>query len=175
MNKYYAKKPTKRRAKANNKTKLIFIVLLLAVMIGNCLYTAFLDKKVSEVVEYTQIELEAQGEAIKGIESIIMIELLTNNVDVETQIREIALEENFRWTDYLIRLAFCESSLDPTKTNSKGNYPVDSYDRGLFQFNSYWQARVSDECAYDLDCATRETIKMINNGQQGLWTCDDKI
>jgi len=74
MNKYYAKKPTKRRAKANNKTKLIFIVLLLAVMIGNCLYTAFLDRKVSEVVEYTQIELEAQGEAIKGIVEEIRVD-----------------------------------------------------------------------------------------------------
>jgi len=75
MNKYYAKKPTKRRAKANNKAKGIFIMLLLAVMTINCLYTALVDKKVDEVVEYTQITVEPHHEAIKGIvESIVEVD-----------------------------------------------------------------------------------------------------
>jgi hypothetical protein len=93
---------------------------------------------------------------------------------VEEQIRAIAVEVDFKWPDYLVRLAKCESKLNPSAKNSKGNKPV-STDRGLFQINSYWQKGVSDECAFDVDCATRWTIDKINIGDQHLWTCDRLI
>ena len=92
--------------------------------------------------------------------------------DIEEYIKTIAKEMNFKWTDYLIKLAKCESRLDPKATNDKGNTPKGSIDRGLFQFNSYWQKRVSDECAFSIDCSTKEAIKMINAGKQHLWVCD---
>lgn len=103
---------------------------------------------------------------------IEVVKLITSVPDVEVKIRQIAKAEGFKWPDYLVRLAHCESRLDPNAVNDKGNYPKWSKDRGLMQFNSHWQRRVSDECAFDITCATKTAIKMINNGQQHLWACD---
>lgn len=107
--------------------------------------------------------------------SVEMIQLHSDNPSVEAQIREIAREENFQWPDFLVKLAHCESKLDPKASNSKGNTPVGSTDRGVFQINNYWHKNISDECAYDIDCATRYTIKLINEGKQNLWTCNQKV
>lgn len=84
-------------------------------------------------------------------------------------ITRVALEENFKDVDYLITLAMKESSLMPLRTNAKGNKPVGSVDRGLYQYNSYHQAKVSDECAFSAECSTRTTIKMIKAGKAHLW------
>lgn len=91
---------------------------------------------------------------------------------VEQQIRRIAKEENFQWTDYLVNLARCESRLNPYATNGNGNKPAGSVDRGLFQYNSYWQKGVTDECAFDIQCSTKKTIELINQGKQHLWACN---
>lgn len=84
----------------------------------------------------------------------------------------IAKQEKYHDAAYLLALADCESSLDPSNKNTKGNTPRHSVDRGLFMFNSYWQRNVSNKCAFDLDCATRETIKRLKLGQYSLWACD---
>jgi hypothetical protein len=96
-------------------------------------------------------------------------------LSVEEQIRAIAKEEGFKWENYLVRLADCESKLGLYKSNDKGNTPAGSIDRGVFMINNYWHKEVSDECAYDVDCATRWTINMINKGRQHEWVCDKLI
>lgn len=91
---------------------------------------------------------------------------------VETRIRELAALRGFKWTDYLVRLAKCESGL---RTDVKGfgnNRPAISTDRGLFQINDYWHAEVSDAVAFDLDLSTNWTMWRIENGYQHEWTCD---
>ena len=94
-------------------------------------------------------------------------------MSVAEQIRTIAKEANRgEWADYLVKLAYCESNLNPSATNGVGNYPEGSVDRGLFQYNSYWQSKVSDECAFDVECATRTTIEFVEAGNQNLWVCD---
>lgn len=94
----------------------------------------------------------------------------------EDEIRRIAKETGFKWTNYLIKLAKCENStLDRLKTNSRGNYPVNSTDRGIFMINDYWHSEVPDECAFNIDCATRWTIERINNGYQKEWTCNEIV
>jgi hypothetical protein len=103
------------------------------------------------------------------------IEPQTVSLSVEDQIRSIAKELNFQWTPYLVRLASCESSLKIDARNTSGNTPRWSVDRGVFQINNYHHAEVPDSCAFDLDCATRWTIKRINDGHQREWTCDAKI
>lgn len=103
-----------------------------------------------------------------------IVKLKTDN-PVELQIRLIAEEENFKDVEYLVNLAYCESRLDPYGINNRNNYPADSYDRGLFQYNSYWQKRISNACAFNVDCSTRETIKMLKKGQHSLWACDKYI
>jgi hypothetical protein len=94
---------------------------------------------------------------------------------VPLEIRKIANQMGFKWTDYLLRLADCESKFNPNAINNKNNNPSFSVDRGVFQINNYWHPDVSDECAFDVDCATRWTIQKINSGQQGLWVCNNLI
>jgi len=91
--------------------------------------------------------------------------------DVETQVRAIAAETGFKWPSYLIKLARCESSLNPKATHVNRNGTTD---RGLFQWNTIHKD-VTDACAFDVDCATRKTIDTINAGHQSWWVCDGKI
>ena len=94
-------------------------------------------------------------------------------VGTEQQIRNIAKEHNFKWTDYLIRLAKCENrTLDPEAINDKGNTPIGSVDRGIFQINDYWHSEISDECAFSVKCSTEFAIEMINAGRQNEWVCN---
>lgn len=90
--------------------------------------------------------------------------------EVEDQIRQIAASMNFKWPDYLVRLAKCESGFNP-KALGDGGYRS----RGVFQISEYYWPTVTDQQAYDVDFATRWTIEKVNAGQQGLWSCDKKI
>lgn len=94
---------------------------------------------------------------------------------VEERIRRVAAEQNFRWSDYLIKLACCEGLMSPETENTKGNYPVGSIDRGLYGINNYWHAEVNDECAKDIQCSTEWVIQKINAGYQTEWKCDKRI
>lgn len=94
---------------------------------------------------------------------------------VEQTIRRLAKEANFQWTDYLVRLSNCESYLNPFETNAKGNFPVGSVDRGAFGINDYWHSEVSDEVAFNLEAATKWTMKRINDGYQHEWMCDKLV
>ena len=89
--------------------------------------------------------------------------------DVESQIRQIAEEEEFQWPDYLIRLARCESRLDPNAIGDSGS------SRGLFQIHSGYWPGISDEEAFDIEWSTKWTMDMINSGYQHYWSCDKLI
>jgi hypothetical protein len=91
---------------------------------------------------------------------------------VQDQIRLIAKDAGFEWTEYLVKLAACESKFDPYATNMNGGH---SLDRGVFQINQKYHPEVSNECAFSVDCATKWTIGMIRNGQQKQWMCDKII
>jgi len=95
---------------------------------------------------------------------------------VEEQIRQIAQEKGFEWVDYLVRLAKCENdTFNPKRINTKNNYPTNSIDRGIFMINDFWHKEVSDECAFDVRCATEWTIYRINAGYQNEWACNKII
>lgn len=168
-----------------NKTKKLVkeqIALLTAVMIGAAVIGHFGQKLENQAHALTIPTLPERRASLTKIvppkaidEKIKVVKLLSDNPSVEVKIREIAKAEGFKWPDYLVRLANCESRLDPTRTNTQGNKPSWSKDRGIFQFNSHWQKRVSDECSYDIECATKTAIKMINAGKQHLWVCDSII
>jgi len=168
----YKKMPTKHKRKVRNIEKLVLIILVFLFASANMVYDYFQSKQIEVVAEAViEIKEEVKAEELE----IVAVPVITAEPDIELQIRAIADEMDFKWPDYLVRLAFCESRLAPNAKNTEGNTPADSYDRGLFQFNSYWQRKVSDECAYDVRCATETTIKMINEGNQHLWACDDII
>lgn len=69
-----------------------------------------------------------------------------------------------------IAVIAAESLRDPSISNTTGNDPP-SVDRGLWQINSYWHAEVSDECAYDPVCATKEAFRISSGGTDyGAWS-----
>lgn len=94
------------------------------------------------------------------------------NLSTEERILDIAEKENFKWQSYLLRLAYCESRLNPDAINYNQGHGTD---RGIYQINDKYHPEVSDECAYDLECATKWTMWRINSGYQEEWACDDII
>lgn len=94
---------------------------------------------------------------------------------VEQTIRRLAKEANFPWADYLVRLAVCESGLNPKAVNGRNNNPAHSKDRGLFQINDYWHKNVPDSVAFDTEASTKWAIEKINNGGQGIWVCNKYV
>jgi len=159
-----------------------FVVVMAWIgLIGLNLYRQ--NKKIEQVEikqEQQIIEIkEVKAEVVEVKKVVEEIKATIGQTDeqrkVEIEIRKIAKEKNFKWPTYLVRLAYCESRLNPANINTKGNKPAGSKDRGLFQYNSHWQKVVSDECAFDLRCSVEKTIEKINAGGQGIWVCNKII
>lgn len=93
-------------------------------------------------------------------------------MSTEEQIRHLAREADFQWADYLIRLAKCESGLNPNAVNHNTNGTTDY---GVFQINPYYHPEVTPSQAHNVEFATKWTMNKINAGGQGIWVCDKKI
>ena len=93
---------------------------------------------------------------------------------MESIIKMVCEEEKVD-PDLAIRVAKCESSLNPKARNI--NSPT-SIDRGLFQINNYYHPEVTDAQADDPIFATRFFCKAFLNGNLDWWkaskTCWDK-
>ena len=120
----------------------MLIIISTSVAIGKHYFS---ETKVEEVVIKVQAEKESPEDIVK----------------------RIADEEGVEWLK-VFRLIECESRWDVFfKEKVKGG----TYDRGLFAFNSYYYAQVSDECAFSPECATREFIKAYKAGNLNDWLC----
>lgn len=93
----------------------------------------------------------------------------TENKTVRERIIAVAENNSFKYTDYLLRLAKCESQFDAKARNDNGIYGMDL---GVFQWNMKYHPDIGEKCALDVECSTTETIKAINDGHQGWWVCD---
>jgi hypothetical protein len=56
-----------------------------------------------------------------------------------------------------------EGEGDP-KAKNYNTDPRKTHDRGLYQINSYWHSEVSDKCAYDIQCSTKEAYRISKGG-----------
>ena len=91
--------------------------------------------------------------------------VVTKYVDREEEpmediVKRVLEEEGIPWLD-AFRIIECESRWDryfKEKTKNGG------YDRGLFAFNGVHYSQVSDDCAFDPECATRDFSKAYKNG-----------
>lgn len=110
----------------------------------------------------------AKREFVYDLGGIILSQ---EQIEVARQIYLLNLDNS----DVLIKLAFCESSLNPNATNINQSDNHYSVDRGLFQINSYYHPDLSAECVFDTECSARWTNEMITNGKGNLWTCWGKI
>ncbi|MGW1518028.1 hypothetical protein [Streptomyces sp. NPDC002287] len=63
-----------------------------------------------------------------------------------------------------IAVALAESSCNPGASNTTGNTPNTSTDRGLWQINDHWHNEVSDACAYDAQCNANEAFRISSHG-----------
>ena len=64
----------------------------------------------------------------------------------------------------IVAIATCESGLNPSATNTVGNTPQGSMDRGILQFNSYWHRDVTDQCAFNPQCAFQQAYRVSQGG-----------
>lgn len=84
--------------------------------------------------------------------------------------RKYGLDEN-----HFVRIAMCESSLDPTKVNY--GYFENGHPSGLFQhLSGYWAARAakygySGASVFDAEANANVTAAMWASGQSNLWEC----
>ena len=117
--------------------------------------------------------------AMGGFAGFSVIENLTGkkiNIPktIEEQIREIAKEELVD-PDLAVRVAKCESNLNPLATNTNAG---GSTDRGIFQINNKYHPEVSDKQAFDVIFSTRFFCKAFKSGNLSWWNasknCWDK-
>lgn len=161
----------------NKKLVLYFTILSVAflgwwmISIENEFYVIQKEKleiEREEVETEIQKVLKEKNER-KTADIEFSIKMSKMDLSVEGQIRKVAAEHNFKWTDYLVRLAQCESTLNPQALGDSGQ------SRGLFQIHRGYHPEISDECAFNLRCATEWTMDRINAGYQHEWTCNEIV
>lgn len=165
--KFYKGKLTKRQ-KEIEKQKVGLALLLTIITVFGCYLSAQMyDWPSVGHTKATQFNTEGKRGRLPKADNVKFSE-----VSVARKIQIIADKHNFKWPGYLVRLARCESRLDPHAINNNMEYGVD---RGLFQINSRYHPEVSNECAFDVTCSTKWTMDMINEGHQDQWACNDII
>lgn len=82
-----------------------------------------------------------------------------------SKIREIAKEYMIN-PDLAVRVAKCESNFNvlALRRNADG-----SYDRGIYQWNDFYHPEISNDCAFDLECATRAFCEAAKRGKLFWW------
>lgn len=65
-----------------------------------------------------------------------------------------------------LKVAECESGLDPTATNRNPNGTID---RGLFQWNDYWHPEITNDCAFNVICSTIAFCEAVKKGHLDWW------
>lgn len=86
---------------------------------------------------------------------------LSNTTSPVSLIKKVAIEEGFTDVNLLLRIAECESSLNPCAKNATSSAT------GLFQILDMHGLSVEERCNPEI--ATRWTINKINNGGLNAW------
>lgn len=143
-------------------------VAIIALLIGGILKFCGVDGTVGTIM--TMIVAYYFGE--KKIKEIVEKTgaVPAKQKTVEDRIRDIAREESVD-QELAVRVARCESGLDPTAVNVNTDK---SEDRGVFQWNDKWHPEVDDACAFDVECATREFCKAVKKGSLSWWNASKK-
>lgn len=74
-----------------------------------------------------------------------------------------------READKMMAVAYNESRFNQYATNANKNGSVD---RGVFQFNSKAHKEISDECSFNLVCATNQAIRIYKSRGAREWSCN---
>ena len=96
-------------------------------------------------------------------------------LSIEDRIRAEAKKVGFDQIDTLVAIAKCESSLKPEcevlNHDSCVNPHNKSFDRGFYQISRKYHPEVTDDCAFNLECSTREAIRIATKSGWSQWAC----
>jgi hypothetical protein len=144
----------------NRKRPIIYVLLTVIAV----LYLNTFIKGIEIYQELSQPRVDYSINITR--QTVVIAHKIVEDKSVEQEILAISKEHNFKWESYLLRLAYCESQYNNFALGDGGK------SRGLFQIHSGFHPEVSDDCAFDVRCATEWTISVINAGGQGIWSCD---
>jgi pimeloyl-CoA synthetase len=71
--------------------------------------------------------------------------------------------------DKFLKVIKCESGFQQFRTNANKDGSVD---RGIAMWNSYWNSKLSDNQAYDVEYSLNKMADYWKEGKQGLWVCN---
>jgi hypothetical protein len=141
----------KKRIKKNIVKKLVNLFWLTAIML---------------MIIFTSIAIGKYHFAETTIEVLKITEVKQKELP-EDIVKRVLDEEGISWL-MGVRLIECESRWN---VFFKEKMRDGSYDRGLWAFNSNHYKQVSDECAFDPECATRTFAKYYKEGKINDWLC----
>lgn len=100
---------------------------------------------------------------------------LTGKEALKQFVRDESLRQGYNNPELAIRIIECESKFNPNARNAKNNNPSWSVDRGIVQYNSHWYSWVTDECAYNAECAIKTFISQLKKGKAHQWVCHNLV
>lgn len=147
--KTYKKKMTKRQTKIRK-----WLAFLLFVCIAFAGYFGW----AMEYPEYAVAEVNVEVPA-------------KDNRSVEEKVWEMMDEAGFTLEQKIkaVSIIECESNWRPEARYINKN--AKSVDRGLWMLNDVYHKEVSNACAYNWECATREAIRIIKEQGFKPWVC----
>ena len=165
LKKYHSHKIMKATVK---KGLLIAIPLVLSI----CAISEMSQNTDNYISSFKPVYIAKGYNTPKEDKRSVVADSIKPELSVKEQIVKIAEAENFKYTDYLLRLLYCESRFDTKARNTNNRLGVD---KGVAQINSYWHPTVKEEQADDLEFSVKFTMDKINAGYQRLWMCDDIV
>ncbi len=83
----------------------------------------------------------------------------------DIQRAQLVVDQSFIIQDIALAISFAENhDGNPRAVNTAGNNPPTSVDRGLWMINNKWHSEVSDDCAFDPVCSTKEAYRISKGG-----------
>lgn len=153
------------------KRELICIVII--ALIYNFIIFDLIKR---QILDFQPVIIEAKAE-VKSVETIKQPE---KDKSIEEQIKDQMYNaisgESF---DIIWSLARCEGkNIKTGKVDNRYIININTggtYDRGVLGWNNFYHPEVTDECAFDPACATKEALKLIKAGRGHEWVCWSKI
>ena len=157
----------------NLKVILPFVYLLIIAFTGNYITEAkvFYNNYIKQIYAKRKITIYPHARSYEACREVSHQDepSITEIPEPRKTIKRVAEEKGFIEWEKLVALAECESSLNGFAMNVNRD---GSLDRGWYQFNATYHPEVSTECATDLECSTREAIRVIRERTFNEWVCN---
>jgi len=157
----------KRKKSRFKKVKNALIVLSLVGAAIISVYAFAIDKVTGE----KESELEQLRTIVEEYKSKDQQLDYENNRGVIKTIEDVCNEEGFD-LELAVKIAACESYINPYFIGLNNN---GSIDRGVFALNSEHYGQIPNECAFNVECATRIFVQQAKAGKINDWLCYKRV